>query len=192
MSYSLNEYESLALKAARGAGLPWGLAEDAGKAVRILSSFGFESGSLLLEMLEHQQNTSALLIGAHFCDSLDHFSGLEFLEPVQSPGLLIAFIALSVSGTDKCAYCKWSNCEIYVTSQDLFIVSATGFNVTTASPIWIGLAEAPQGKKREKSNRAMLPKDTYNKLTALASKTYAPATEESRIAGAGAGLNDND
>ena len=72
------------------------------------------------------------------------------------------------------------------------MVSATGFNVKTAAPIWIGLAEAPQGKKREKSNRAMLPKDTYNKLTALASKTYAPATEESRIAGAGAGLNDND
>ena len=41
MSYSLNEFEALALKAARGAGLPWGLAEEAGKAVRILSSFGF-------------------------------------------------------------------------------------------------------------------------------------------------------
>ena len=40
MSYSLNEYEALALRAARGAGLSWGLAEEAGKAVKILSSLG--------------------------------------------------------------------------------------------------------------------------------------------------------
>ena len=59
MSYSLNEFEALALKAARGAGLPWGLAEEAGKAVRILSSFGFDAGPVLLEALKapkHEYN----------------------------------------------------------------------------------------------------------------------------------------
>ena len=49
MDYSLNEYEALAFKAARGAGLAWGIAEEAGKAVRTLSSLGLESASILRE-----------------------------------------------------------------------------------------------------------------------------------------------
>ncbi|NND22495.1 MAG: DUF3726 domain-containing protein, partial [Silicimonas sp.] len=36
MSYSLNEVEATAKKAARGAGYPWGLAEEAAKATRWL------------------------------------------------------------------------------------------------------------------------------------------------------------
>ena len=36
MNYSLNEIDGLARKAARGAGLEWGLTEEAGKAVRWL------------------------------------------------------------------------------------------------------------------------------------------------------------
>ena len=53
MNYSLNEYEALAYKAARGCGLAWGLAEEAGKAVRTLSALGLESAPILLEALEN-------------------------------------------------------------------------------------------------------------------------------------------
>jgi hypothetical protein len=41
------------------------------------------------------------------------------------------------------------------------------------------------------SRFAVDPMDA-KKLTDLASRVYAPATEASRMAGAGAGLNDND
>ena len=34
MSFSLNEIEAMGRRAARGAGLHWGIAEEAGKAVR--------------------------------------------------------------------------------------------------------------------------------------------------------------
>ena len=59
MDYSLNEYEALAFKAARGAGLAWGIAEEAGKAVRTLSSLGLESASILRECLENPQKNGA-------------------------------------------------------------------------------------------------------------------------------------
>ena len=40
MNLSLNEVEATAKKATRGAGYPWGLAEEAGKAVRWLCGAG--------------------------------------------------------------------------------------------------------------------------------------------------------
>ncbi|HBM69159.1 MAG TPA: DUF3726 domain-containing protein, partial [Rhodobacteraceae bacterium] len=36
MSYSLNELQALARKAARGSGVPWGIAEEAAMAARYL------------------------------------------------------------------------------------------------------------------------------------------------------------
>ena len=41
-------------------------------------------------------------------------------------------------------------------------------------------------------SRVDIPQDILDRLNSLAHKTYAPATEESRLAGAGAGLSDND
>jgi hypothetical protein len=40
--------------------------------------------------------------------------------------------------------------------------------------------------------RGEIPPDVQNRLNAFAQRTYAPATEASRLAGAGAGLTDND
>ena len=40
MSWSLGEVRALAVKAARGSGLPWGLAEEAGFAVQWLEARG--------------------------------------------------------------------------------------------------------------------------------------------------------
>jgi hypothetical protein len=42
MLFSLNEIEAQLRKAARGAGLPWGLAEEAGKAARWLAMHGID------------------------------------------------------------------------------------------------------------------------------------------------------
>ena len=47
MHASLNEIESLCKKAARGAGLSWGLAEEAGKAARWLSAHGLDGPGVL-------------------------------------------------------------------------------------------------------------------------------------------------
>jgi hypothetical protein len=41
-------------------------------------------------------------------------------------------------------------------------------------------------------NRCKVADDVWNRLEELTYLTYAPATEESRVLGAGAGLSDND
>lgn len=193
MSYSLNEYETLALKAARGAGLPWGLAEEAGKAIRVLSSFGFDAGPVLLEALkEPKYPYNGLILGTSLCDNPNQLAELKIEGPVTAPGLLVAFVTLAVATTDRCVYLKWKDFEVYISNWELCSSSTEGFYALTASPVWIGTTKAPKGQKQQALDRAFIADDVYEKLNALASKTYAPSTEASRIAGAGAGLSDND
>ena len=192
MNYSLNEYEALAYKAARGCGLAWGLAEEAGKAVRTLSALGLESAPILLEALENPSKQSVLEVGAQLCDSPDELSQITFPKPVNTPGILLAFIALSTATSDQCYCCKWENFEAYIKNQELFAVTLEGFNVTITVSLSIGIAKTPKGQKQVALDRAIILDHHYAKLTALAFNTYAPSTEASRISGAGAGLNDND
>ena len=192
MDYSLNEYEALAFKAARGAGLAWGIAEEAGKAVRTLSSLGLESASILRECLENPQKNGALFLGAQLCDTPDGLSQITFSEPVHTPGILLAFVALCSSTSDQCYCCKWEKFEVYIENCELSAVSLEGFNALTAASFSIEVTKTPKGQKQVALDRAVISDHDYEKLNALAFKTYAPSTEASRIAGAGAGLNDND
>ena len=52
MSFSLNEVEVTARKAARGAGYPWGLAEEAGRATRWLCAQGLPGCESLAALLD--------------------------------------------------------------------------------------------------------------------------------------------
>ena len=92
MSHSLNEFEALCKKAAKGSGLFWGHAEEAGRAARILSHWDIDHGSLLLVALENFNEKSSLWIGPALCDlGLDLDADLE-LETVRTPGFLLAFL----------------------------------------------------------------------------------------------------
>ncbi len=75
MTLSLNEVDALAKKATRGAGYPWGHAEEAGKAVRWLCQNGVDGCAILARTL------------AHF-DGRDGASGTPDVTqtPWQSPG----------------------------------------------------------------------------------------------------------
>ena len=79
MIYSLSEIDATCKKAARGAGLSWGYAEEAGKAVRWLAAHQLPSTELLAAYLterqkysEHYQGSNPkcpLLTGASLCDA---------------------------------------------------------------------------------------------------------------------------
>ena len=89
MSWSLAEIEAETRKATRGAGLPWGLAEEAGKAVRWLAMHGIDATAALCDVLDQHaagqldlaitegiagrwrapgQRLSPLALGAAICD----------------------------------------------------------------------------------------------------------------------------
>jgi hypothetical protein len=57
---------------------------------------------------------------------------------------------------------------------------------------WNGQELIIDGVKQTTSFRACLSETQFKILNEYAHKTYAPATEESRRSGAGAGLSDND
>ena len=65
-------------------------------------------------------------------------------------------------------------------------------NVKLASYEWNGRELIIDGVKQKISFRACLSETQFKILNEYAHKTYAPATEESRVSGAGAGLSDND
>lgn len=58
MTGSLNELETLVKRATRGAGLSWGIAEEAGKSARWLASRGFPAGALVFAWLQQGEQVA--------------------------------------------------------------------------------------------------------------------------------------
>ena len=163
MNLSLGELEALCLKAARGAGHSWGMAQEAGRAVRWLEARGLEGAMALADLLE----TTDGAIGGKNC-ALTQGARLSDQQPVAhqeidvvSPLLLRPFLA--------------GHAELKKVGSVM--------QVHPASP-----PDLPSVQ-----SRAEIGADLYARLNRFAQRTYAPATEASRLAGAGTGgLTDND
>ena len=94
MSFALNEVEATAKKATRGAGYPWGLAEEAAKATRWLCAQGLDGVAILAGALtrDGERYVCPITEGARLSDqaaalSLSHprssglpTSGFSWLE----------------------------------------------------------------------------------------------------------------
>lgn len=190
MTWSLNEIETLCRKATRGAGYSWGLAEDAGRAVRWLEAHGYLGAQALAALLQvvdganHSEMTPAVgavwqgkaplcpvITGAALAD---HTFLLEqgpiTLGRTRFPLLLLPYGAMAETVFDI----HW----------DGALGTTEAMNVTcTLTKSRPPLATA---------TRSSIPPGLFSQLDAFAQRTYAPATEASRIKGAGAGLTDND
>ena len=190
MSHSLNEFEALCKKAAKGSGLYWGHAEEAGRAARLLSQSGIDQGSLLLLALANFDEHCSLWIGPALCDKGTE-PELE-LQNVCAPGLLLAFLHLMVSDNDTCLEIEWADFRASISMAGIFCDKLDTATVELAERVVIRRIENVSGALLPMHPRAEIPQNTIKKLLKLAGRTYAPATEASRLAGAGAGLNDND
>jgi hypothetical protein len=212
MNWSLNELEAMCRKAARGAGYSWGLAEEAGKATRWLAAAGLPGPACLLHLLEavdsrdfacftpditdatctaSQGFLCPLLTGAALCDgALGPLpsQGLRLMN-LSSPLLLLPFVVT----TFETAQLSWTRVKL---SVDQGVVSRDGPALDLACPqADVAVLEpiaAVGGRPLAVQTRAILAADTCTRLAAFAHRTFAPATEASRLAGAGAGLSDND
>ena len=85
-SWSLNEIEALAKKAARGSGCSWGVAEDAGRAVRWLEARGLPGAEALGTLLRGSKPSETLAIGCAISDGVFDDTVSEF-ESLVSPVL---------------------------------------------------------------------------------------------------------
>ena len=208
MSYSLNETEALCKRAARGAGFSWGMAAEAATAARWLASFDLPGPELLvarLTLLDHRalresaprtlqgtwQSESGVLCpiiaGAAMSDCRDRIDKNKPLsmKSVLMPLLIVPFAALSANDLGRCIQIEWQAVSVCVrpgalsiegNRQDLMIECATELRCLT---------DLPRDATEPCQSRADIDTVSWNRLTAFAERTYAPATDESRRRGAG-------
>ncbi|MGV6802706.1 MAG: DUF3726 domain-containing protein [Ruegeria sp.] len=209
MNLSLNEVEALAKRAVRGAGYQWGVAEDAAKAIRWLSSQGFDGVEVLAHLLDldfassvadHTPSGSQgewranadlcpILTGVLLsdCASLLREGPITICD-VESPVLLLPFAGNAARRLKACVTVDGQDWSA-VTDGD--VVSTQGQLPQRSAGITVGMTGSITTARPTSSRLAPDP-EALSFLTRLAHRTYAPATEQSRRLGAGAGLSDND
>lgn len=190
----MGEIQLLAQKATRGAGRPVGQAEDAGRAVRWLCAIGHDGAGALDALLratdgaragasESEAGLCPLALGGYLSDMGVMPDGP--LGPVISPLLLVPFLAdlagdggISMTGQGVALDISPHGVTGAALLADAVLISVQYTKVAPATPAL--------------KTRVDVPQDTFASLQTFAARTYAPATEDSRARGAGAGTSDND
>lgn len=185
LDLSLNEVEMLAQKAARGAGLAWGVAEDTGRAAAwIAARFGPWAAELLA--LLHGQD-STLLLGGLLADDFSDRHIAHVASPLWAlPGLFGATtrpVAIRLEAVVM--HCNPGEAP---TASALALPTACSLKVAFAAE---PLPELPVTLV-PKFRRSIVVDRDWQALQALAYRTYVPATDRSRRSGAGAGLLDDE
>ena len=215
MFRSLNEIEQTVRKAVRGRGLPWGIADEAGKAVRCLHQLEFEVTGQLIRVLDEADvgevsdplsayrdgawqsksgKLSPLLAGPSLCDFMD-FGGVPRVEMshVVCPVLLAGFLANAVSEGRNAIRLSWPGVSLEISCNRIGIHgNAEGLEARLEDHVVCehiaGLDRLP-GSAR--TGQVWVDDAAWTRLEQYAKRTYVEGTEASR-AGAGAGLLDND
>lgn len=216
MTFSLNEIEAMGKRAARGAGLSWGLAEEAGKAARWLTARGLPGAEELAEILMRNDGADyrdlapastegvwrapsgrlcPLVCGAALCDRATEIAtGMEIVSgPVAQPLLLAPFAAGAAKLTGVTIELSWPGLTMTFNSEG-FGIDGDDVALTVRSADGVRCRRVRRdvaGTSIGASDHA-IDAETWSRLDAFAQRTLAPATEASRLAGAGAGLTDTD
>jgi hypothetical protein len=215
MIASLNEIESLALKAARGAGMSWGLAEEAAVAASWLAVHDLPWAETLADLLAQQGVTCRPHIGgetiapsragSRLCPILTGalLSDLGALvRPMEvrdllAPLWLTPFLARWTT-PDRTVRLAWGEITLSLGPDSLSspgAVSVQMLAATFASRVEIALVPgtvADHPLRERNRDGCPVPDDAWRALQVLEHRTYVPASAQSRLSGAGAGLLDND
>ena len=192
---SLGEAEALARKAARGAGFGWGMAEEAGRALRWLCARGLPGGAALAALLSAREDDSLagacpLATGTALADGA---ATARELGAVAWPLLLLPFAAQASSRTGCPVQLAWDGAQVDLAPDGTAFLGARGaLDAPRAASVLLRRVPRPEGTPLARGTRATLDAAACAVLDRFAARTYAPATPESRLAGAGAGLTDND
>lgn len=215
MSHSLNEIEAMSKRAARGAGLSWGLAEEAAKGTRWLAGYGYPGPDLLADLLELNDRLPAidfsptslngvwrapagrmspLIAGAAMSDCAVRmqYGQVITIERVTQPLLIVPFASGAALRLGEPVAVEWDNVRLTTDGKQLCVQGAKEDVLTAQTTEVRCSAPAQMMAPTTPVMRANVSDLCWQRLGAFAHRTYAPATEASRILGAGAGLNDND
>lgn len=217
---SCNEAASLCMKAARGAGMSWGMAEEAGFAAAWLVSHGIDGPSYLRAHLERadgkdwddlcpvvtpttwrsaaDQPICPIILGATLCDYADLPEGLRpntciAFGRVTAPILLVPFLAELSLKKSMAIMLSWANDTLCIQSD---IASFEAALHLLSSPqldltVSIKAAQLPCKSNAIPTANAHTTAATIAALNIFAMRTTVPASDASR-ARAGSTLSDND
>lgn len=195
MTYSLNEVEATARKAARGAGYAWGMADEAGKAVRWLCAHGIDGCGAMAGFLQQVDGRvpDDLTPDAEWtargpflcpitagCTMADQGRLALAAEAVATPILLLPFLAITAQAHDVVLQLDCEAASAATDGQHLCVSGPFPQSGTVVVRIADGF-----GTPLQKATRADPQAADWVTLNAFAHRTYAPATEESRLKGAG-------
>lgn len=219
--YSIGETDSLVLKAYRGAGFSWGLAQEAGNAAAWLATHGLPAIDQFALLLSCTDGTASegltpvpdaavwsgpsgllcpIISGVTLAESnlqqINFNKGLV-LNNVQQPLLLLPFIAqaslLLNTNLEMCAADFLVECVI--SGQGIAIKTNAADEAVQSeyrSDVKISASGTDVEAGVVTQQRGFGQPESIERLNELAHRTYVPATDASRNAGAGAGLLDND
>ena len=192
MKVSLNELDTMSQKAALGAGRPWGLAQEAGRAVAVLESMRLPGAAALLTLLQEtdgfdvNRRSCPILAGAHLAD-LGPIGEPVALEAIRSPLLLVPF-AMRTGGQVSLS---WGASQIIAMPEGV-CATYVDFGLDP-QPVRIKTTDVDIEPSHVTATGAVdIGDEIWEGLSQLAQRTYVPASEASRLRGAGAGLTDND
>lgn len=216
MSHSLNEIEAMSKRAARGAGLSWGLAEEAAKGTRWLSAFGFPGVEMLGDLLKLNDRVpsidvapvslraevwhaparrmSPLIAGASLSDCAVRLleRGKITMENVSVPLLAVPLMGGAALRLGVPVSAEWEGAYLATDGKQLCTRGdVAALQAAHADRLVFG-APAEMSGPREPVLRGEVSEESWALLGEFARRTFAPATQESRQRGAGAGLSDND
>ena len=214
--FSIKELEALCQRAARGAYMPWGLAEDAARAVGWLEKAslpclpqfvgllrlndGADMETLTVNHHDDRTLTKAggnacpILTGTYLCDAqqtLDLDNGVQ-IEQVAYPCLLLPFLS-GISVANGCDLAVgWSNFEAIVYKDGVQISSGhADLESSLSEQVQITKRVAALHTDNAPQTRVQVGADDLSALTGFAARTYLPETELSRATGAGGGSVDD-
>lgn len=214
---SRNEVGSLCMKAARGAGMDWGLAEEAGFAAAWLVQHGINGPKHLFAHLDQAQGRPwidlcptvtlgawpapegralcPIALGATLCDYAGLPEGIKAgsslrIGKVDHPVLLLPFLAGIAATTDMLFDIAWTG-GAAVLDGGAGVLEQT---VAALDGLQVPLTLTARSGKPQTPKITKAPdisSETIAALNSLAMRTTVPSSESSR-AGAGSTTTDND
>ena len=215
--YSLNQVDQTCRKAARGVGLPWGMADETGKAVRWLNTFGLGGLVELADLLassdrqsltastpqtlelpwqSKQGSLNPLAMGPTLADSMTQ-PETERIETgqIRYPLLMAGFLGQALLKRSQSVSLQWRQVTL-IFFKDALIIDGNRQHLQTPScPLLVcERTVLPSSGKEVLPTVGSIRVDlaVWHQLEQLAHRTYVEVTDWSRQTGAGAGLSDND
>ncbi len=200
---TLSEIAATCLKAARGAGCPWGLAEEAAMSARQLSSHGLPGAEILARTLSTPRACDCIgaadapacgiALAARVSDRLADIADgrpLDLPDAVGAP-LIAGALLLGARRHGMAFRLSWEGGAIICAPGSLRAEGSTSGDAPVTGLI-AERCDSPPGLTSPGPASRIVAAPAWDTLDRLAARTLVPETEQSRAAGAGPGTADTD